>query len=211
VRSKEQFKAYVYEKAALTGNLQRKKRMILIRSVAAFSLCVMVTCVGVYAGFFRDRSLSNAPTALNDCAERAGSSVLYGHVEEESMLEVANAGDGSDDAYLYKCSPIAEEAPQAACVQYSATLDTASSKDISYAIAESITDYTGEQTGIDFSKYVALVFQNCTAESSVVEYTDTEIFVTLVLNKTKQTSGSTYTVLLEKSQYFGKKITVICQ
>ena len=221
MRSKEQFKTHVYEKADAVHARNKHLRMIWTRGMVAFSLLVVVGGAFVHADqSFGDAKLL-APVAENEMktevadyeciAETIMPSVAYGAVTEDGSAESClerNASDSSvvlsDDFTISKSEVVLYYS--VACTQ-SISAETV----CEFAIVEDASAYTGNLTNIDFSKNIALVF---TAQAEIkgwdIQYGTDAIVVTLTSGK-KSVRNTSYTVLLDKSKYSGQDIRITCE
>ena len=185
MRSKEQFKAYVYEKAEIAGRKQRQNRIAVMRSIAAFSLCLIVAAVCVYVSA---RNGLLTPKAEADSMQARAYDLV-----EECVL-----ADNLDASAVYS-------APSAFHL-YSASSGTGMPKDDSAKNSACELGYTL----VVYDDCVALLFDKCVATAHTVEYFTDEIVVKIALAENRtENEDATYTVPLEKAQYNGQKITVL--
>ena len=220
MRSKEQFKTYVYEKADAVHARNKHLRMVWTRGMVAFSLLVVVGGVFIHSDkSFWDAKMV-APAAENEIktvtlhdgciAETIAPSVAYGVLADDANAGVElerNVEDSSEESADLTVS-------KTDCVFYYSTVcaqNMIACTACDFVIAEDASAYTGTLTGIDFSKNIALVF---TAQSEVkgwdIEYGDDVIVITLTYGE-KSVRNTSYTVLLDRSKYSGQDITILCQ
>lgn len=185
MRSKEQFKAYVYEKAENAGRIQRRNRIIAMRSIAAFSLCLIVAAVCVYASARNgllapkaeaDAMQARAYDAVEECVAADGidASAVYGMPQE---IHLYSASSGTVTA-------VKDDAKNSAC-------------ELGYTLVQN-------------DAYIALLFDSCIVAEYAVEYFADEIVVKIIAAKDDAvTEGTAYSIPLENEKYNGQKITVI--
>lgn len=203
MRNKELFRAYVYEKAAIQKRFDKKNRSVWMRSIAACSLIVMVFGVWVYAEL-SDKSAVAESAATLESLNAAARVENYGAVLGAATEEAAEAENILDYALLY----LADDAGTDVSVQskmYSLTTESSI-----YTVAESPSEYDEELQNIDFEKYVAIVFES-PYKGHTIRCTDTTVTVILETADEFCSEESSYTVLLERSLYAGKSISVEIQ
>lgn len=213
MRSKEQFKAYVYEKADAARVRNKKMRAIALRGVAAFSLFVVVGGVLLFTDVANDATMSSEAMPVSEMEN----GLVYGVAELQAVLDCAEAvaetnaaakGSKSTATVQYSSKSEYTGELQDGGVYYATTLTAADG--ISYTIAESAEAYKGDLENIDFEKNVALVLENCSGVSNCkIEYTEASIVVTVSMEEVKSESPATYTILLNKSKYNGQPIEVV--
>ncbi len=195
MRSKDAFKAYVYEKAGVKKKADKKNRAFFLRSITAFSLVAIVLGVWVYSGVSDNLAAPEAEIMLCEL-DVESQAENYNFV-----LETAAADGRGEYGFLYS----AEDACAGALMQ-SKTCASASGGSL-YTVANTATEYKGEMESIDFEKYVALVFTE-SFESHTIQYGENCITVILVRQNAKKTDKNSYTVLLERALYNEKSISV---
>ncbi len=207
MRSKSEFKAYVYEKASEKDKIFKKKRTVYIRTAFALSLCLAVS--GIW--------LNTEGLGKNQVAEDAGAANEFAPMplaiaEAEKAEEVFDAARGTeefDDVLSYKCaatetSIVAHGSSSA--ILYSTMLDSAVTEaQFPYSIAENASEYDGERTDIDFETHIALVFNGMHILSHTVTFSEDTISVTLT---TGDGEPKPYTVLLERARFTDQQICV---
>lgn len=100
MRTREQFKAYVYEKAAAEMLRKKRSRNIWIRSVATCSLLLIIGGVALYSGIgVEDMAMESAPEEVN-MAEKYAVYDLADGVAECENVEIASL-TADDCVYLY--------------------------------------------------------------------------------------------------------------
>ena len=194
MRNREQFKAYVYEKAATARVKNKKMRAVALRGVAAFSLFVVIDGVVLYSNLTNNAAMSaETVSAEGNCNVR-----MYSASEEsvlEAVLDAAEADKDGDVATI-------------------TAKDTISS--CTFHIAASADAYQGELENIDFEKNVALVLEECVKNSNyikiseyTIEYATDSILILASVENIDHKPHSAYTILLEKSKYNGQSISFI--
>lgn len=217
MRNKEQFKAYVYEKADVARVQNKRIHAAWARGAVAFSLLVVVGGAFLYAnGNSTDNAM--APIMTGTVNESAKLMVLdaetgapaetcdYANLAdaisaEESGEKLLVTGAETESAYKATAETMA--------VQYSYVVTAASaSMKTEYTVASNASEYSGDLTNIDFSKNVALVF---TAQAAIASWEITYGEDTIVITLTAEDGekrDSVYTILLEKEKYLGQKIEI---
>lgn len=100
MRTREQFKAYVYEKANAEMLRKKRSRNIWIRSVATCSLLLIIGGVALYSGIgVEDMAMESAPEEVNT-AEKYAVYDLADGVAECEQVEIASP-TADDCVYLY--------------------------------------------------------------------------------------------------------------
>ncbi len=220
MRSKEQFKTYVYEKADALHARNKHLRMVWTRGMVAFSLLVVVGGVFIHSdkSFWDAKVL--APAAENEMktealydgcvAETIAPSVAYGVLADDANDGVdleRNVADFSEESADLPVS-------KTECFLYYSTVcaqNTIACTTCDFVIAEDAAAYTGTLTSIDFSKNIALVFiEQSEVKGWDIEYGDDAIVITLTSGE-KSARNTSYTVLLDRSKYSGQDITILCK
>lgn len=221
MRSKEEFKAYVYEKADAAHARNKRTHAAWARGAVAFSLLVVVGGAFLYAN---GNSTDNAMTPMMTGTVNESAKMMILDAEPEAAAEVydyaglaetvsAEGGDtdlpvtmaGADTAYKAATETFASDDR----VLYSCVVTVASTAmKTEYTIAATASEYSGDLTNIDFSQNVALVF---TAQADVASWEITygkDSIVILLTAGEGEKEDFVYTILLEKEKYLGQKIEI---
>lgn len=142
MRTREQFKAYVYEKAEAEMQRKKRSRNVWIRSIATCSLLLIVGGVMLYSGIgVNDKTMDAAPEARMEKGEAENVNGCYYSFDaaDGDMAETAAPFEIAVDDYnyLYSASLTAEEAATVSGV----TLD-------SFDFAKVEAQYGGPDEGV---------------------------------------------------------------
>lgn len=218
MRSKEQFKAYVYEKADAARVRNKRSRAAWARGAVAFSLLIVVGGAFLYVnGGMTDKAM--APTMDNyvnanaEIARYAESGEPAEAFDFSVLADSVSAEDDGEKALVTAANKACETAPETMAVEslllYScATAFPSVSLEMDYTVAKTASEYNGDLSNIDFSKNVALVI---TAAADIasweIEYGEDTIIVTVTSDDAGE-RDAVYTILLEKEKYSGQKIEI---
>lgn len=212
MRTNEQFKAYVYEKANAARRQNKRMRTAWMRGTVAFSLLVVVAGVFLYSGvenFVSDSA--NTEASLAEITDVVYEKSLYPYVDSYSK---AADGEAVVDIVLETAAPTEllndntniEITADYSCYAMDEKYVAIENEQLQYMIARSVSEYPGELTSIDFSKNIALVVY-APVKISGWEITYGEESVVVILRRGEAVDISEeYTILLERSKITGKKI-----
>lgn len=198
MRNKAEFRAYVYEKAEAQGKLRKKKRAVFARTAVAFSLCLIVSGVWLYAEWAGGNQTAADAGAENEFAPMPVAIVEAEKAEE--ALDVVRGMDDLENAQSYKYTTNEETATacgSSSVILYSTMLDSVTLEtQLPYTIARSADEYNGECADINFNTHVAVVFEGMHILSHKVAYSQEAVTVALT---TGNGEAALYTVLIEKT------------
>ena len=213
MRSREQFKAYVYEKADAARASNRRMHSAWIRGAVAFSLLVVVGSAFAFGNTgwsvndilspAAEKSANMEAFAYRGDAETAAPMQNYSVVFEDTS--VADITDGTDALIKGYGEMTSEES-----IQYSATVETQSAwQSQAWTLAKTADAYSGELKNIDFSKNAALVITSFkTITGWDVSYGEDTVTVTLY-RTSEEANAQSYTVLLDKAKLLEKTIEIV--
>lgn len=216
MRNKEQFKAYVYEKADTVRTQNKRVRAAWTRGAVAFSLLIVVGGAFLYANGDRlDKSM--APTMEN--AANASIEMALFDAETGAPTEAYDYANLADAIFAEDCDEnlpvtaaqsdaVYKATAETMAAQYSYVVTPSSSLKMEYVIAATASEYSGDLTNIDFSKNVALVFTSPTNIASWEITYGKDTIVIMLTAADGERSNSVYTVLLEKEKYTGQEIEI---
>lgn len=213
MRSREQFKAYVYEKADAARASNRRLHSAWVRGAVAFSLLVVVGSAFAFGNTSwsvddvlvpaAEKSANMEASVLRGEAETAAPMQMYSVVfEDECVADITDGTDGLINGY--GAVDLKES------VQYSTTLETLfASTAQSWTLAKTADAYCGELKDIDFSKNAALVITSVkTIVGWDVSYGANTVIVTLY-RESDAANVQSYTVLLDKAKLLEKAIEIV--
>jgi len=195
MRTKEQFKAYVYEKANEKRLIQKHNRTVFVRGFAAFSLLFIISGVLVFGNFINKNSRT---------AEDA--SGVYSNENGKAFVYFSNSvlSDSVDDGL------VEEQAPAVISVELcNAEIETVYSQSTekdasSFSFKNDIADYKRETKGADckstpITKEAAIEIakEKCTIDHNAIDvFFDSQEAIWKVVFYTKNTAGGCQTVYL---------------
>ena len=202
MRSKEQFKAYVYEKANEKRVLRKHNRILFTRGLAAFSLLFIISGVLIYGNFASNKDY--APETCNAYGNENGKAFYY---YNSSVLTDSIADDGESETALY-AKGIEEK--QEAVLDASTTqiygANTTAGILQSFSYKSDIDDYKSENKDVgggigvlEQSEALKIAKEKCTIDYDTADtFYDSEARIWKIVFYTPNTAGGCQTVYLNQ-------------
>ncbi len=200
MRTKEQFKAYVYEKANEKRVLQKRNRMVFARGLAAFSLLFVISGALVYGNFLSKNNY--AVERCNTYGKGSGNEFYY--FSKSALAD--SVDDGMSETVL--CAETVEEMQgivlEASTIQnYSANIANIPR---GFSFENDIADYKLEIEDIacdagtvDQSEALEIAKEKCTIEYNVTDvFYDSEACIWKIVFYTRNTVGGCQTVYINQ-------------
>lgn len=222
MRSIEEFKQYVYDKA--DDARVRRKRCRRIELNVAASLSVFVVCIDLLY-YYNVPSITYESAGIDQSSEwdLEKTADLYSADYQEGETQALTSDilytDNAEINFSEICdslAPTAKESMNTALFLAAAESLLGSNNYSYYSVAEDDASYTGELSDVDFDNYVAVTVRSTFVsepkiQATRTEYTEGVINLTLVADLAPTPDGAytlVYTVLLDREEYTGQTISI---
>lgn len=218
MRSIEEFKQYVYDKADDARTRKKGRRRIGLNIAA--SLSAFAVCIGLLyyynMPFSTDESAGIDQSSISGLKKAADLDDQEG--ETQALASDILSTGSAEINFSEVCDSLAPTAKESINTAFlAATESLLGSNNYSYySVAEDDASYTGELSDVDFDNYVAVTVRSTFAsepkiQTTQTEYTEGVINLTLVADLAPTPDGAytlVYTVLLDREEYTGQTISI---